>query len=126
MAGWLREMTMVPNLILSSTSHRTRETVELMIGEWGSEPVVTFTEGLYLATPEMILRTIQSDGCGAERLMVLAHNPGVTHFVSTLAKQGVEMPTAAIAIFELELDDWSKLRMGTHARLIHYMRPKAL
>lgn len=117
---------MVPNLILSSTSHRTRETAALMMGEWKGEPVVTYTEGLYLATPEMIVRTIQSDGCGAERLMVLAHNPGVTHFVSALAGQTVEMPTGAIAIFELGLDDWSKLRMGTPARLIHYMRPKAL
>ena len=126
MARWLHEIGMVPDLVLSSTSQRTRDTFDLMRQEWGGDVVVCYSEPLYLAAPEAILRTIQSDGCGAERLMVLAHNPGISHFVTKLAGQSVDMPTAAIAVFQVDTDDWSQLASGGPASLIHYMRPKAL
>jgi phosphohistidine phosphatase len=126
MAQWLAEVDAVPDMILSSTSVRTRETTALMLHEWSAEPAVSFSESLYLATPETILKTIRSDGCDARRLMVIAHNPGITQLVSSLAKQEVEMPTAAIAVFQLGPIDWSTLKAGTPMSLIHHMRPKAL
>lgn len=126
MARWLHGIGMVPDLVLSSTSQRTRDTIDLMQQEWDRDVEVCCSDSLYLATPETILRTIQSDGCGVERLMVLAHNPGITHFVSKLAGQSIEMPTAAIAVFQVEKADWSELAMGGPTRLVHFMRPKAL
>jgi phosphohistidine phosphatase len=126
MARWLAEVALVPDLILCSTAQRTQETADLMKQQWSPTPTISLTAGLYLATHEQILRTIRSDGCGAERLMVLAHNPGVTEFVSRLSRQPIDMPTAAIAVFELPLDDWSELSETGSAKLVHYMRPKAL
>jgi len=126
MARWLQETELVPDLVLCSDSQRTRETFGLMQQEWGTDVEVSYSKALYLAAPEAILRTIHSDGCGARRLMLLAHNPGITHFVSKLAGQAVEMPTAAVAVFQLALDDWSQLKMGGSATLVQYMRPKAL
>ena len=126
MAKWLADIDAIPDAILSSTSTRTRETVQLMTPQWSREPQVSYCNALYLATPEAMLATIRSDGCDAKRLMLLAHNPGVTHFVSTLANQSVDMPTAAIAVLEVALEDWRALSAGTAVKLIHYMRPKAL
>lgn len=126
MAQWLYSIAMVPDVILSSTSQRTRETVERMEAEWGGDLVVSYSQSLYLATAESMLRTIRSDGGDATRLMVLGHNPGTAHLTSALAGKGLEMPTAAIAIFQLTLDDWSQLSQSSPVRLIDYMRPKAL
>ena len=126
MGEWLHEIGMVPDRVLSSTSQRTRDTVDLMLPTWGGEVEVSYSGSLYLATPEAILQTIRGDACDAARLMVLAHNPGITHFVSKLAGQSVDMPTAAIAVFQVDLDDWSRFALGGPAKLIHYMRPKAL
>jgi phosphohistidine phosphatase len=126
MARWLAEVALSPDLILCSTSQRTQETAELMKSQWTQSTTVSLTPSLYLATHEQILRTIRSDGCGVERLMVLAHNPGVTEFVSRLARQPIDMPTAAIAVFEVSLHDWSELAEAGSTRLVHYMRPKAL
>ena len=82
MARWLTEIDMVPDLILSSTSARTRETIGLMMDEWSTPPETCFSESLYLAAPMTMLLTAQSDGRDARRLMLLAHNPGMTHLVS--------------------------------------------
>jgi phosphohistidine phosphatase len=126
MAKWLAEIDMVPDMILSSSSERTRETVDLMIGQWLMEPTTSFSESLYLATPESILSTIRSDACDATKLLVVAHNPGITHLVSSLAGESTEMPTATIAIFKIPAADWSNLQAGTPMNLIEFMRPKAL
>ena len=126
MAGWLAEIGIVPDLILSSSSVRTRETVSLMSDQWGEEAQVSYSESLYLASPETILSMVRSDACGAERLMVVAHNPGMAHLASVLSQQSLDMPTAAIAIFELGELDWLDLQPGSTLGLVHYMRPKAL
>ena len=126
MATWLAEIDMVPDMILSSSSERTRETVALMTEQWSMEPTTSFSESLYLATPETILSTIRSDACDAIKLVVVAHNPGMAHLVSSLAEEFVEMPTAAVAIFKIPASDWSSLQTSTSMSLLQLMRPKAL
>ncbi len=125
MANWLADIELLPDVIFSSSSVRTRQTVGLMTAQWTSEPEISFSESLYLSSPETIFQTILGNGGDAQRLMVVAHNPGMAHLVSHLSNQGVEMPTAAIAIFQLGDVVWSELDEGT-LNLIHYMRPKAL
>lgn len=126
MADWLVEIDRVPDLILSSSSQRTRETVALMMEQWSVEPTVSFNRSLYLSSPEAILSVVRSDACEARRVMVVAHNPGMTHLVSSLSNRVVEMPTAAIAVFRLDGHDWSELGPGSPLSLVDYMRPKGL
>jgi phosphohistidine phosphatase len=126
MARWLDESGLVPDMILSSASQRTRETAELMTAEWSSEPTTLLSESLYLATPDEILRAVRSDACDARRLMVLAHNPGMAHLISHLSGEMVDMPTAAIAVFQIPETDWSNLGSSTSMSRIELMKPKAL
>ncbi|WP_442508301.1 SixA phosphatase family protein [Novipirellula sp. SH528] len=126
MAEWLREIDCLPDVVLSSSAVRTRETAELMQDSFRSDVVVSYIESLYLATPETICSVISSDSCDASTVMVLAHNPGMAYLVSQLAGQMVDMPTAAIAIFDVSIADWSKFRLSSPVKLEHFMRPKAL
>ncbi|MEE2938691.1 MAG: histidine phosphatase family protein [Planctomycetota bacterium] len=126
MAGWLADSGWTPDLVLSSSSTRTRETYRRMVERWNDEPVVSFTDALYLASPESILQSIRTDGLESERLMVITHNPGISYLASVLAGQAIEMPTAAVAVFQLDLSDWHELRESTPIQLVQTMRPKAL
>ncbi len=127
MAKWLRDHDLIPDQILCSSAERTRETVELMLPEWNQDPAWVLTESLYLATPDAILSTVRSVGeVNAGVLMVVAHNPGMTYLASTLAGQGIDLPTAAIAAFEVTNTPWSELHSGTPVQLTQFMRPKAL
>ncbi len=126
MAAWLADQNLVPEVILVSTSLRTRETVELMIDQWIQKPITIFTEQLYQASPEEIIRVIGSDGRDAGRLMVVAHNPGMTGLVSQFAGEFHEMATAAVAAFQSDLESWNQLQIATAMQLTAIMRPKQL
>lgn len=126
MAQWMEENDLLPDQILCSSAERTRETVELMLQAWSANPDWSMVESLYLATPDTIVSTIRSGFSGAETLMVVAHNPGITYLASMLAGKGIDMPTAAIAVFQMTNTEWCDLDSETPLQLTHSMRPKAL
>jgi len=124
MAQWLAENDLVPELILSSTSVRTRQTVSLLLEIWNAEPTQLYLEELYHAGPAEITAAVAGDGGDALRLMVVAHNPGMASLVSTWAGTYSDMPTAAVAVFQLDRP-WRELP-AADVELVDFMRPKAL
>ncbi len=126
MAEWLAEVDSVPDLVLSSTSLRTCETLDLMLPEWPSEPETRYLKSLYLAPAESILQAIRDDGNDAKTILVLAHNPGMAHLVSCLTDKYMDMPTAAAAVFRVDIDDWQTPLDPDNVKLVQFMRPKAL
>ena len=126
MAQWLADKDLIPDQILCSSAERTRETVELMVPTWSREPSWSSADSLYLASPDTIVSTIRSVVSGARTLMVVAHNPGMAYLASMLSGKGVDMPTAAIAVFQVNHAQWCDFNSETPLELTHFMRPKAL
>ena len=58
--------------------------------------------------------------------MVVAHNPGMAYLASMLSGKGVDMPTAAIAVFQVNHAQWCDFNSETTLEMTHFMRPKAL
>lgn len=93
-----------PEIVLVSAARRTRETWELASPNF-KPATVHFVDKLYLAPADVILRLAEE--AGAERVMVVAHNPGMHELASRLAhrmnalesKVRAKFPTAAGAIF---------------------------
>lgn len=135
MATWLQQANRVPELILCSTATRTRQTAELMLKEWpDSSTSVVHCEKLYLSSPETMFWTLRTEHQKANRLMVLAHNPGISTLSSVLSGRSLAMPTAAITIFDLHQDaatetdehPFEKLSSETPLRQTHFVSPKSL
>ncbi|HVR65763.1 MAG TPA: histidine phosphatase family protein [Verrucomicrobiae bacterium] len=123
-AGWL------PDLVLCSTAKRTQETAELVLAELGGEADVRFVDALYLAAPEQMLNEIHTVDNKVRTLLVVAHNPGTALLANYLAASGdkkalqrlrEKYPTAALAVFEIDADSWSKFDRAT---LIDFVTPK--
>ncbi|HUO87960.1 MAG TPA: histidine phosphatase family protein [Rhizomicrobium sp.] len=127
-----------PNLILSSTSQRTMETVEGMAGELSSAPRVDHLEALYLAEPEVILSVIRLAPDKMKRVMVVGHNPGLEHLATLLAREPVKrkerdrfdmieekFPTAALAVLDFDVARWRDVAPGGGA-LADFVRPRDL
>jgi phosphohistidine phosphatase len=104
-----------PQVVLVSTAKRTRETWALA-APFFPKAEVRFVDRLYLADPDVIVREVEA--AAAERVMVLAHNPGLHDLASRLAHRMTDLdakvrskyPTAACAIFERR-DETSSWRL---------------
>lgn len=127
-----------PELILSSTSRRTVETVELVTEELPSASRIDYMEALYLAEPEVILSVIRLAPDKIRSVMVVGHNPGLEHVASLLAREPVKrkerdrfdlleekFPTAALAVLDFDVDRWRDIAPGEGV-LKDFIRPRDL
>lgn len=125
----------LPDLIVSSTSLRTRETLALLLAAL-PEPVpqVIYEDGLYLAGADDLLERIAAFGKGAERIMLVGHNPGMHELAILLAGKGdaaaraalaEKFPTAGLAVITFSATSWSEVRPG-NGTLVDFVTPRSL
>jgi phosphohistidine phosphatase len=117
---------LVPELILSSTALRARETALAVAAACAWKPEVRLTRSLYMAEPGDILEVVSQLSDDVERVLVVGHNPGMEDLVSDLSLMRNTMPTAALAKFELSIESWSHGIDGQVARLVDVWRPREI
>jgi len=126
-----------PDLILSSTSRRTVETVELLTEAFSAQRV-DYLEALYLAEPELILSIIRLAPDKMQSVMVVGHNPGLEQLATALAREPVKrkerdrfdlieekFPTSALAVLDFDTARWRDVAAG-QGTLKDFVRPRDL
>jgi phosphohistidine phosphatase len=106
----LRELDLIPDLLIASTSERTRHTADLLAKVLEPKHVQT-EEKLYLASLPDILKVIRATGPLVMHLMVVGHNPGLSELAKLLASDQVtsELTTGAICSLVFKSDAWTDL-----------------
>jgi phosphohistidine phosphatase len=136
MARYMRKNAFTPELVLSSSAARTRQTTELVLREF--EARGDYRAALYLAEAGKILAQVQAAPAGVTGVMVVGHNPGLEDLANLLAREPVrrkervrrdvleeKFPTAALAVLDFDIDKWRDIRPGEGA-LVDFVRPKDL
>ena len=125
MGRFMADRDLLPDLVLSSDSARTRETVALWskAADWNGP--TDFRSELYLASTAELMDAARSSPETANRIMLVAHNPGIEELVSRAAGRPIDMPTATLAVFELQEPSWSGLETEAMSLTIH-QRPREL
>lgn len=123
----------VPDLILSSPSRRTTETVELVCQAWPHVPKIRYDETLYLAEWDGILEELQRLPADVDDVWVVGHNPGLHELAIELGRcgglgildsvLGRHFPTAARARFSFESTSWAGILDG-RCRLVAFVTPR--
>ncbi len=126
MAKHLRSQGRMPEIILGSTAARVRETVALMLQEWGAAPEVCFEKSLYLASAPEIARHVQGLHDSWHTALIVGHNPGMSAFCSRLGGRDIELPTAAVVLFQREVATWAGSAHGGHWQVEAEWRPREL
>ena len=105
------------DVILSSPSARTRETLDLL----GLADEARWEDELYLATRGMLFALVRALPAKAGSVLLVGHNPGLQEIVLDIARPdsrgrrrqvGDKFPTAALAVLDLDIDDWSEVAAG--------------
>lgn len=110
MGSHLNERGLVPDRMVISQARRTLETAELLLTSLPvAEENITVDKELYLADRDTLCEIIELYAIENQRLLILAHNPGMDELVSYLAStapplsdSGKLMTTCAVACFRLD------------------------
>jgi phosphohistidine phosphatase len=127
--AWLAEQGFEPDAVLCSTARRTRETWEGISAQLSAPPEPVFSRGLYHAAPADMLNAIRDSD--AERLAVVAHNPGIGSLAWSLCattpqhqKFGL-YPTGATVILSFDVAHMSDIAPG-RGKVVGFAVPREL
>jgi phosphohistidine phosphatase len=130
-ASWARKHDVRPQLVVSSSAVRARETLRGVLPGLG-EPEVWIEVALYAASAETLLERVHALPDEAEEAMLVGHNPGLGDLLLLLAAPGelreraeAKVPTGALATLEADIECWADLEPG-RARVVSFVVPRQL
>jgi len=129
MGQLLRKQKLVPELILTSTAKRARETAILIAQSSQYNREIKRTSQLYLATPQVYISKLSDLSDEYQRVMVIGHNPGLELLINELTGCHKTMSTAALAQVCLSIDNWPQilcLNDRSRGQLVQLWQPKEL
>lgn len=126
MGALLRSEDLLPDLIISSTAKRARDTVKYAAEESGYGGDILWSESLYAAEPQAYIDILRGLPAGYERVMVVGHNPGLEELVAMLTDEWEPLPTAALAEISLKIDSWADIDYDPVGKVVKVWRPREL
>jgi phosphohistidine phosphatase len=121
--------------IIASPAVRCAETIELASQAVGQTYPVIWDRRIYLASSATLIDLLQQQEGDPASLLMAGHNPGLEDLIFDLVPDDgtsqlrhiieQKFPTAAYAVLELDVEQWSEVREGC-ARLVHLTRPRDL
>ncbi len=123
----LRKQQLVPDLILTSSAKRARQTANLVAASSQYVHGITEVDRFYLAQPWVYMSYLSDLPNHHARVMVIGHNPGLELLIDELTGNHETMPTAALAEVYLPIDNWTEilcLNNKNRGQLIRLWRPK--
>ena len=117
--------------VIDSPAERNRLTMEAAM----PDADVQCDKRIYLASSDTILEAVADLAGDSNSVLVSGHNPGMQEVLLELVSEEHEnklffeaarkFPTAAFAVLELDIDDWSELKPRC-GKLVHFARPRDL
>ena len=133
LAAYIHGTALAPELVLCSSSARTRETLESLRDALG-DPEIRFPPELYAAWDDELLEVVRQVGSDVDSLLVVGHNPGLQRLALLLAGSGDDrlrerlaekLPTGALVTLTFPVTSWADVRPGS-GDLGDYVIPRDL
>jgi phosphohistidine phosphatase len=119
------ENDFIPEIIVSSPAERARQTATLVRASARLDGPIRFDERIYGAGTSDILDIISELDDTAGSAMLVGHNPTFENAVQVLTGKYERMPTATLAVIDLEITEWKGITPGC-GRLREFLRPKEI
>lgn len=113
------------DLIVSSPAKRARETARLLKDAADIDGEILFDERIYEASPRALFEIVSEISDEKNAAMLVGHNPGLEGFVKILTGKIEAMPTAALAVIDLNVERWSLIAPNC-GNLRRVLRPKSI
>lgn len=119
MGKLLSRERLVPDVILSSPARRAKDTALRVKESCDCEADLIYDERIYEASPRLLRDVASEIDDSFASAMIVGHNPGIEGFIRYLTGEEERMPTAALAVIDLDIDNWGRIsgKMGTLKRV---------
>ena len=113
-----------PELVLCSSARRTVDTLSLVLPELKVEPKVVYEDALYHASAAEMLQMLREVQPGANRVMIVGHNPEIHRLALDLIGSGPKhirdhlmekYPTAGLVVINFTAGLWSSIDINSGA-----------
>ena len=117
----IRDHGIRPSLIISSPAARAWTTARLIAAKISYPTEFLQRENkLYLASLDDLLDVVVDQDDGFNSLLVVGHNPGLTHFANFLSPGLTDnLQTAGVVSVQIDRDDWSLHDQPATELLVH-------
>lgn len=95
-----------PTYILSSPAKRAKQTAVLVKESAQIGKEIRYDERIYEASPFRLLQVVSELDETRESAMIVGHNPGLEGLIKILTGEIRAMPTAALAVIDLNIENW--------------------
>jgi phosphohistidine phosphatase len=112
-----------PEFLISSPAIRARETADLVKISAHLKTSVSFDERIYEASPQTLLHIVSELNDSVNSAMIIGHNPGLEALIKALTGEFQAMPTAGLAVIDLDTENWSSINSES-GKLRTVIRPK--
>lgn len=122
--AWLRDHSLIPDVIVTSDAIRARSTAEAVADAAGYHRDVVIDPSLYHAKPEDVVTVLNGIPDEADTVLVVGHNPGLEDLVQQLTGEHHGLPTTALVCVTMPIDNWSELDRATVASVVDTWQPR--
>lgn len=112
-----------PSMIVSSPAKRAKQTAILVKESAQISRAICYDERIYEASPFRLLQIVSEFDENRDSMMIVGHNPGLEGLVKILTGELQPMPTAALAVIDLNIENW-KESSADCGKLRMLLRPK--
>ena len=124
MGKLLREEKIIPEIIISSTAERARETAEAAARASAYNGKIILKKSLYAAGPEAYIEALHTILNNYSIAMIVGHNPAIEELVELLTGETHIMPTCSLASIKLSVDNWLDVNNHSKGKLVDIWLPR--
>ena len=128
----MRAKGLVFDAVIASPAVRVMETLADVAEGYGGQLEPRYDKRVYLATADTLLDIVREVDDGAERLLIVGHNPGLERLAMLLTdgeglrtELAIKYPTATVAEINLPVAHWRDVAEGI-GTLARFIRPRDL
>jgi phosphohistidine phosphatase len=125
MGELLAKKKKTPELILSSSAKRARQTAKAVAKECKYDGEIQYFDSLYLAEPEAYIDALKKLPDELNRVMIVGHNPGLESLLQQLSGRVETLSTGAIAFIDLPIKNWKELKNEVEGTLMALRYPES-
>ena len=126
MGEHLNQENQIPDVILCSSAKRARLTVDGLLETCHFDGEIFIHNELYHSGTRTYLALLSALPTAIETAMIVGHNPGMEMLLEMLTGEDERLPTAALALIQLSIENWAQLSDEAEGELLNLWLPRTL